>query len=236
MENLWRLISEERMQYTVFLGLSAVVIILTGITYISNRASFQRFFGRINPLLAVFIVFMIGLILFTYLLSNGQFAVYQPGNYKGLLLAAVLALPFGIVIILIDRASPFPIDTNIPYPDSLTFYPVMGYVAGILFLLLPFCLAYFGLSLLLGEADSARIIWISILFAALFEPIFQISFMLGRDPNWKIAYVGLHIYLISLVQLLLFKRYDFITMYVFRLSYYLLWHILWGHLRLGILF
>jgi hypothetical protein len=233
---LWSLISKQVFQYSVFLGLSAVVFVLTGITYVSNKISFQRFFGRINPFLAVFIVFLIGMILFTYLLSDGQFAAYQPGNYKGLLLAALLALPFGIVIILVDRASPFPIDTNIPYPDSLSFYPVMGYVAEILFLLLPFCLAYFGLGLLLGKANSTRIIWISILFAALFEPIFQISFMVGRDPIWKVAYVGLHIYLLSLVQLLLFKRYDFITMYTFRLSYYFLWHILWGHLRLSILF
>lgn len=236
MENLWRLISEKKMQYIVFLGLSAIVFILAVITYISNSAYFQRFFGRINPLFVLFVVFIIGLVLFTFLLNDGQFAIYRAGDFKGWLLAAMLAVPFAIVIILVDRAASFPIDTNIPYPDSLSFYPVMGYVADILFLILPFCLVYFGLGKLLGDASNETIIWISFLVAALIEPIFQATFMLGRDPNWKIAYVGLHIYLISLVQLLLFKRYDFITMYVFRLSYYLLWHILWGHLRLGILF
>jgi hypothetical protein len=51
-----------------------------------------------------------------------------------------------------------------------------------------------------------------------------------------VAYVGLHIFLIGLVQLLLFTRYDFITMYTFRLSYYAIWHILWGHLRLNLIF
>jgi hypothetical protein len=236
MAKLWSLISEQAFQYSVFLGLSAVVFALTVITYISNRPSFERFFGRINPLLVVFLVIIIGLILFTYLLHDGKFAVYQQGNYKGLLLAVVLALPFGAVIILVDRMSSFPINTNILYPNSLTFYPVMGYVVQILFHILPFCLVYFSLGKLLGEASIERIIWVSILVAALIEPIFQITFMLGRDPSWKVAYVGLHIFLIGLVELLLFRHYDFITMYTFRLSYYFLWHILWGHLRLKLLF
>ena len=112
----------------------------------------------------------------------------------------------------------------------------MGYVVQILFHILPFCLVYFSLGMLLGKASSETIIWVSILIAALIEPIFQITFMIGQDPNWKVAYVGLHIFLISLVELLLFRRYDFITMYTFRLSYYFLWHILWGHLRLNLLF
>jgi hypothetical protein len=233
---LWNLISEERLQYVVYLSLSAIVFILTSITYLSNSTSFRRFFGRFNPLLVVIIVFVLGLILFSYLLYDGQFAVYRVGNFKGLLLALVLPVPFAVVIILIDRISPFPININIPFPDSITFYPVMGYVAEILFHVLPFCLVYFSLGAFLGNASNTRIIWISILVAALIEPIFQVAFMVGRDPIWKVAYVGLHIYLFSFVQLLLFKRYDFITMYAFRLSYYALWHILWGHLRLNLLF
>lgn len=37
-------------------------------------------------------------------------------------------------------------------------------------------------------------------------------------------------------RLALFKRYDFVTMYTFRLVYYLLWHIVWGVIRLRLLF
>lgn len=236
MDKLWNLIAEERLQYIVYLSLSAIVLILTVITYLSSSVSFRRYFGRLNPLLVVFIVFVLGLILFSYLLYDGQFSVYKAGNFKGLLLAVVLPVPFAILIILVDRIAPFPIDTNVLFPDSVTFYPVMGYVAEILFHVLPFCLVYFGLGALLGDTDSTRIIWISILVTALIEPIFQMVFMLGQDPIWKVAYVGFHIFLFALVQLLLFRRYDFITMYTFRLSYYFLWHVLWGHLRLNLLF
>ena len=37
-------------------------------------------------------------------------------------------------------------------------------------------------------------------------------------------------------ELLIFKRYDFIAMYAFRLVYYLIWHIVWGYARLRSLF
>ncbi|MCB9291467.1 MAG: hypothetical protein H6560_29470 [Lewinellaceae bacterium] len=45
--------------------------------------------------------------------------------------------------------------------------------------------------------------------------------------------MSLHIFLINLIQLWLFKRYDFVSMYTFRLVYYLIWHIGWGWVRLG---
>jgi hypothetical protein len=54
--------------------------------------------------------------------------------------------------------------------------------------------------------------------------------------TWAAAYVFLNVWVINMVQLALFKRYDFVSMYAFRLMYYLLWHIAWGHARLGLLF
>jgi len=45
-----------------------------------------------------------------------------------------------------------------------------------------------------------------------------------------------HVFVINIIGLLLFRRHGFIMMYLFRLMYYFLWHILWGHLRLSILF
>jgi uncharacterized membrane protein SirB2 len=233
---LWKLISEETLQFVVFLSLSVIVFILTGTAYLSNKSSFQRFFGRIHPLVVVSILIISGLILFSFLLSEGQFAIYKGGNYKGILAAIGLAVPFAAVMILVDRRAPFPANMNVAYPGSLFFYPAMGYVVEILFHILPFCLLYFILGYLLGESNNSRIIWGSILMVALLEPIFQGVFTSGQHSVWVSAYVGLHLFLINIVQLLLFRRYDFITMYAFRLSYYVLWHILWGHLRLNLLF
>ena len=220
----------------MLLGLSAIVLILTSIMYSLHSASFQRFFGGLHPLGVLFTVVVLGFLLFSLLLYDGRFAIYRPGHLRGLLLALGLAIPFAVVIILVDRAVRFPVDMNVAFPESLLFYPVMGFVADILFFILPFCLLYFLLNRIAGESDPNRIIWAAILLTALFEPIFQVAFMDGRSPDWVVAYVGVHVYVMAVVQLFLFKRYDFITMYSFRLSYYLLWHIVWGHLRLTVVF
>jgi len=233
---LWKLASEESLQYGVFIGLSLIVFVLTGMIYQSSRSSFQRFFGSLNPLLAVLIVIILGLSLLSFLLYKTQLAIYSQSDVKGRLLAAGLALLFAVVMILVDRAVVFPADLNVPFPHSLAFYPVMGYVAEIIFHVLPLVLLYFFLNALLGEMSPARLLWVSILIVALIEPIFQIRPFAGQYSNWTVASVGLHIFLLNLVQLLIFRRYDFVTMYSFRLVYYLLWHILWGHLRLSLLF
>ena len=50
------------------------------------------------------------------------------------------------------------------------------------------------------------------------------------------AFVTVHVLAINAVGLWLFRRYDFVTMFGFRLMYYLVWHVLWGALRLDVLF
>jgi hypothetical protein len=41
---------------------------------------------------------------------------------------------------------------------------------------------------------------------------------------------------INLVQLAIFKRNGFVWMYLFRLAYYVFWHVAWGFFRLRILY
>ncbi|MCZ7382560.1 MAG: hypothetical protein O8C64_13440 [Candidatus Methanoperedens sp.] len=56
MTKIKELISKERQQYLVFIGLSIGVVVLTGILYFSDKLLFQRFIGGINPLLASFLL------------------------------------------------------------------------------------------------------------------------------------------------------------------------------------
>jgi hypothetical protein len=48
--------------------------------------------------------------------------------------------------------------------------------------------------------------------------------------------VGVHVFAINVTQLLLFWRLGFWPMLTFRLTYYALWHIAWGEVRLAVLF
>ena len=144
---------------------------------------------------------------------------------------------FALVMILFDSQVVFPEDVNRPFPDALLFYPSIGFVVEILFHLLPLTLLLIVLTSLFNNLGFKELIWPSILLVALLEPFFQtvIGFSSTYSP-WVTRFVALHIFLLNFCQLAIFKRYDFVSMYSFRLVYYLLWHIVWGVIRLKLLF
>ena len=140
-------------------------------------------------------------------------------------------------MILFDSKIVFPADVNRPFPDSLLFYPSIGFVVEILFHVLPLTVLLIILTTLFKDLTYEGIIWPCILFVALLEPVFQTALGFSRPVSpWATGFVALHIFLLNLCQLLIFKRYDFVSMYAFRLMYYLLWHIIWGVIRLKLLF
>lgn len=84
---------------------------------------------------------------------------------------------------------------------------------------------------------TGKIIWACLLAVALLEPVYQAMWSASNQlPLWAAVYVVLHVFLINLSELIIFRRYDFISMYAFRLVYYLFWHIGRGYARLKILF
>ena len=233
-----KLISSEWRQYRPFLGLALVVAIFTGVLYFSGNPAFQRFLGEINPVLVVLISTLAGVIALSVLLARSWFAIYKRENLRrGLLTAAALATPLGFLIILVDLTGVFPADINVPFPDSLLFYPAIGFVVEIVFHVLPLTFLLIGLTSLSGNLSYHKIIWPCILLVSVAEPVFQAVLSASDNyPLWAGLYVGFHIFLINFIQLWIFKRFDFLSMYAFRLVYYLIWHIGWGWVRLEVLF
>ena len=77
--------------------------------------------------------------------------------------------------------------------------------------------------------------WIGIFVVAALEPTFQVTS--EEEPSsWAAAYTWAHILAFGLLQLYVFRRYDFLSLYSFRLFYYAYWHIAWGVMRLELLF
>lgn len=237
-EILIELISSNRVQYLVYTGLSALVFGFAVIVYLSHRLVFQRFIGKVNPLIAFLVVILLGFILLSILIHKNWFVIYSPQNGQGILVAAGLASVFGVIIILVDMKAVFPPTMNVLFPESVLFYPAIGFFAEILFHVLPVTVLLVALTAIFKQADQQILIWISILLVSLLEPLYQASNMASSNQYslWVIVYTGVHIFLLNLCQLLIFKRYDFVSMYTFRLVYYLFWHIGWGYLRLRLLF
>ena len=75
------------------------------------------------------------------------------------------------------------------------------------------------------------------LVVSVLEPGFQVRLAASsRGLSSVDAYVGTHLLIFNLLQLYIFRRYDFVSMYAFRPTYYLYWHIIWGYLRLQLFF
>ncbi len=237
-EKVFESFSAERFQYLVYLGVSLVVVCFTIVLSFSERQVFQRFLGSIDPLTVILAAIMVGFILQSFLLSKKWFVIFDIENISGYIRFFGLAALLGVIMIIVDTRIIFPADTNILFPQSLLFYPVIAFFVEILFHVFPLTILITIMNSILKSHNFNVTLWISIFIVSIAEPIYHTMDMVTskRFPIWAVAYVGLHIFLINLFQLLIFKKYDFMAMYSFRLVYYLIWHIGWGYIRLFWLF
>ena len=232
------LISGERSQYRAYAALALGAIGLTAIIHFSGQPLFSRFIGDLNPLVVAVFVGVLGFVALFLLLTFGGFAIYRQENWNGLVCSVGLAAVFGAVAVLADFKIVYPADINIPFPGSLLFYPAIGFFVEILFHAMPLAVLLLVITALFKNLRRTQVVLLGVVIVALLEAAYQSRWMAssGHYPDWAVAFVALHVYLINLTQLLLFRRYDFVTMLAFRLAYYLIWHIGWGYWRLSILF
>lgn len=228
--------THRRQQIVAFAALSLWAAGLTTALSLMHSAYFQRFFGVIHPLLAIALVTAAGGLALKLLHARGGFEVFKAtARLRGVVLSAALATLFAVEVVVADHIIRFPADMNVPLPHALLFYPAIAYVAEIVFHALPLALLILFLGPLLKGLRRDRLVWLGIFLTALLEPTFQAGF--EEEPiSWAGAYVWVHLYAFNLLQLYVFKRYDFASMYAFRLFYYLYWHIAWGFVRLQVLF
>ena len=138
-----------------------------------------------------------------------------------------LGATLAIAPVAIDITFGFPDDLNVPLPAAIPFYLAAALIAETVFHLVPLAL----LAVLMPP--QTPVIWL-VLPVVLIEPAFQVWAGAGAPVPalFTFASVGL----VSLCQLWLFLRYGFGAMIALRLIYYLFWHIVWGGLRLPLLF
>jgi hypothetical protein len=136
---------------------------------------------------------------------------------------AILAMP----PIAIDLLTRFPRDINVAMPEAMYFYTAIALVAEVLFHLLPLAV--------LATLAPKRVPAIWVLLPVVFvEPAAQV--VLGAGPVLQMTLVFVNVSLISAVQLWLFRRYGFAAMFGLRIAFYLFWHVIWGDIRLSLLF
>ena len=227
---------DRRWQYAAYFTLSLMALISIAILLPSSRAYFRRFFGNAHPLLVVIVASVLGAAALGVLRARGGFEILKGQmTLRGIALSAGFATLLAVPIVIADFFLRYPKDTNVPVPQALLFYPAVGFVAEIVFHVLPLALLMLALSPLAQRFGIERIVWLGILLVAVLEPTFQTLFE-GSVFTWRAAYTWIHVFAIAVLQLYVFRRFDFVSMYSFRLIYYAYWHILWGVVRLKVLF
>jgi len=216
-----------------FITLLAVLLFAAIIDF-SEPDYFGRFIGDINPLLSISLGGIIGFYLLLILTNKYGFTIFKPESVKKTLRHVWKIILFATIAIVVDCIMVFPKDLNIPFPDSLLFYPAIAFFVEIVFHVIPVGIILSISTAIFKNSDKKKLTLFSIILVALIEPTFQI--MMDDYPIWALIITWVNLYLFNLFQLLTFKRYGFIAMYLFRLIYYLIWHILWGHFRLDLLF
>ena len=225
-------------QFRPYFVLAALVLVLTGVGAMIWPALFRRFIGQLNPVLVLILTAILGLLGLWALSAAGWFPVYAPAKGHAVAALYLLVPLYAGVTIAIDIVARFARDINIAFPGSLFFYPPAGFVAEIVFHVLPLAALLLALPLVFKTAGRETLLWSSIAVAALVEPVFQTILVSSSSPLplWATILSATNILAIDLTLLVIFRSAGFIHMYGFRLAYYALWHIVWGHLRLATLF
>ncbi len=223
-------------QYAVYVAICLIALFFIIILLPSSSPFFRRFFGEMNPTLVLLFAAVVGAGSLWLLQSRFNFVLFMGrGTIRGFALSAGLATLLAVAIVIADFFIRYPEDTNVPMPQAILFYPSVGFIAEIVFHVFPLALILVVLNPVGRWLGSERVIWLAIFIVAVLEPTFQILFG-GEALTWGSAYTWLHVFAFSFLQLYVFRRFDFISMYGFRLVYYAYWHILWGSLRLDVLF
>lgn len=195
----------------------------------------RRFLPVDAPLLLAATACLLGLFALQWLeRSFGRPTVERPIRLRPMAMAVAAAIPFMVLVTLLDLALPFPADLNVPLPTAWWFYPAIGLVAQFALHLVPFALALALLGATSRSHPSSVQVAAAVVLSALPEALLQAAAGPGSSagPDAQAILVATHLLIFGIVELSLYLRFGFAAMVVFRWSYNAYWHIAWGTLRL----
>jgi hypothetical protein len=159
-------------------------------------------------------------------------------NRQRLLIPAIIGLVYGGITVLEEyigtRSHPFQLssDFNVKFPLSIPFYAYGAIFLEILLRLfaIPF-LVWLLSNVVLRHRGQTQVFWLVAILAALYEPLPYMTDALhhtGVLSSLRVL-VG-PLFVANLVAAYIFRKYGFLAPLVMRLSFYLIWHIIYGGL------
>lgn len=226
-----------RRQYAAFAVLATAAATLTAALSRIDATPFRPYLLGFPPLLTIVLIALAATLGLRTLLSHGL-RVWQPDTgLEGVAVAAAGATLMALPTVVLDIVVGFPEAINVSPRQAFLFYPAIGFVAEVVFHVLP--LAVVGATIGVVHKSGRLTIPMAagFILVATLEPLFQVVLPASRHQSpWLSGSVAVHLFVFNIVQLWLFRRYDLSTMFACRLVYYLHWHLVWGYLRLHLLF
>ena len=195
---------------------------------------FVAYAGPLPALPAAFVVCIAGGLTLGVLVKRFGYHFLAPAvPRRARALAMLWTLPFMVAATLADMTLGFPRDINVAPPAALLFYPVMGLLAQFALHVVPFALLLLLLQRVWRGGDPRHRTLVAIVLASAMECVLQTSG--GKASGLGLTvFVVVHLLAFGIVELTLFRRFDYLTAYAFRLTYYAWWHLAWGMLRTAV--
>lgn len=222
-------------QYLFYAALCLTAVLFTVAVVPSAGGYFARFYGPVSPLVVILAAGVAGAAALWVLFRFGFEIILGRATLRGIRLSAAFAAVLALAVVVADVLLRYPQDINVPVPQALLFYPAIGLTAEVVFHLVPLACLVSVFAAITGRPGRGRAVWFAIAVVAMVEPIFQV-FVGGGGTGWVDVYTWVHVFVLAGLQLYVFRRFDFASMYAFRLIYYVFWHILWGTIRIPLLF
>ena len=222
-------------QVRLFAALWLIAVALTAVVAPSSGADFERFYGPARPLVVAIVAGALGAVALWVLSRFGFVIVEGRRTLQGLRMSAIFATVLAIAVVVADVLLRYPEEINVPLPRALLFYPAIGLTAEVAFHLVPLAVLLPVLNAVVPRLGRDRVTWLALAVVAVSEPVFQVV-VGGGGTGLVDVYTWVHVFVFASLQLYVFRRFDFVSMVGFRLIYYAYWHVLWGTIRIPILF
>jgi hypothetical protein len=154
-------------------------------------------------------------------------------NKQRFLYPVIVGLLFGLIFMLFDSQASIG-DMSVGFPLSILFYLFGGIFSEIVLHIFPVTFLIWLISnVVLKKKIQNQVFWVAAIGISLFDAISMI--MAFNNPNiplqisstFLMIVLAFLIFINELVTLYFFRIYGFLSPIVLRLSFYLMWHIIW---------
>lgn len=151
------------------------------------------------------------------------------------IMPALIGIGFGVVLVLLDVTFKLPADLNIAWPYSVPYYLQGAIFSDIQHFFPLVFLVWLVSGLIMKDRWQDQTYWTAAVLISLVEPM-QMALVTPQAIDLFRVILIVYIFSVNFMQTVCLKRAGFLSMLSLRLGQYLVWHIIWGAIRLDLLF